>query len=291
MEPEVIPEKKFVRAVLPWLVAAGALVFYLGTLNHWVSFNSLLPVAKVSGWTWQPELYAPLYWLVTSPLRWLPARVIPLALNLFSAVCGALTLALLARSVALLPHDRTDAQRQKVRSPSGILTAGSAWLPPVLAAIVCGLQLTFWENATAASGGSFPLASNETFDLLLFAYIIRNLLEFRLDQRETWLIRASLVCGASMTNNWAMIGFFPLFIAALVWMRGLSFFNARFLTQMALWGLAGLSLYFLLPLWGSHGDIAPVPFWPALRANLHAQENILLGLFKFLNYSKQQSLL
>jgi len=46
-------------------------------------------------------------------------------------------------------------------------------------------------------------------DLLLFAYVIRNLLEFRLDGRESWLLKASLVYGAGMTNNWAMIGFFP----------------------------------------------------------------------------------
>src|SRR5437870_1956707 len=98
MEPEVIPEKRFVRIVLPWLIAAGALSVYLLTLNHWVSFNSLLAVAKVSGWVWQPDLYAPVYWLVTYPFRWLPVKTIPLALNLFSALCAALTLALLARS-------------------------------------------------------------------------------------------------------------------------------------------------------------------------------------------------
>ena len=51
-----------------------------------------------------------------------------------------------------------------------------------------------------------------------------------------------------MTNNWAMIGFFPAFVVALVWIKGLSFFNLRFLGRMSLCGLAGLSLYLLLPL-------------------------------------------
>ena len=106
-EREVSPEKTFVPAFLPWLVAGGALAIYLVTLNRWVSLSSLQQVARVSGWTWQPELYGPLFWLVTYPFRWLPAQVIPLALNLFAAVCAALSLALLARSVALLPHDRT----------------------------------------------------------------------------------------------------------------------------------------------------------------------------------------
>ena len=59
---------------LPWLVAAGALAVYLVTLNRWVSLSSLQQVAKVSGWTWQPELYGPVFWLVTYPFRWLPAQ-------------------------------------------------------------------------------------------------------------------------------------------------------------------------------------------------------------------------
>ena len=32
-----------------------------------------------------------------------------------------------------------------------------------------------------------------------------------------------------MANNWAMIGFFPAFFAAIVWIRGLAFFNLKFL--------------------------------------------------------------
>src|ERR1043166_4339629 len=106
-------EGSFVADIMPWALAAGGLLLYLVTLNHWVSFNSLLTVAKTSGWTWQPELSGPVYWLVTLPFRALPAALIPLTLNLFSTVCAALTLALLARSVALLPHDRTAQQRMR----------------------------------------------------------------------------------------------------------------------------------------------------------------------------------
>ena len=49
-------------------------------------------------------------------------RRFPVALNLFSAVCAALTLGLLARSVAILPHDRTDAQREREHSDFSFLT-------------------------------------------------------------------------------------------------------------------------------------------------------------------------
>ncbi len=270
MAHEAIPENRFVAAVLPWFIAGVAVVIYLLTLNHWVSFSSLLPVARTSGWIWQPSLTEPLYWLVTYPVRWLPAAAIPVALNLFSAVCAALTLALLARSVALLPHDRTKEQRIREASHGSLLSVPAAWLPPITAAAVCGLQLTFWENATAAS--------IEIFNLLLFAYVIRCLLEFRIDGRDSWLFRASLVYGAGMSNNWAMIGFFPLFLTALVWIKGLSFFDSRFLGRMFVMGVTGLSLYLLLPAITALIGGQDVGFWQALRANFTSQKAFLTTL-------------
>ena len=129
MEQRVSAIGKPLLVFLPWLAAAGALVFYLLTLNHWVTYDSLLPVANVSGWTWQPEIYGPVYWLLTLPFRLLPDPAIPVALNCFSAVCAALVLALLARSVLLLPQDRTQDQRQRLRSDSALLGVRAAWLP------------------------------------------------------------------------------------------------------------------------------------------------------------------
>ena len=282
-ERELSPEKKFVPALLPWLVAAGALAIYLVTLNHWMSLASLPHVARVSGWIWLPELNGPLFWLVTYPFRWLPARAIPLALNLFSAICAALTLALLSRSVALLPHDRSHDQRLKEHSPYSTLSIPAAWIPPVLAALVCGLQLSFWEDATAASA--------DMFDLLVFAYAVRCVLEYRISDRESWLLRASLDFGLGMTNDWAMVGFLPAFVVALVWIKGFSFFNLRFLMRMCVCGLAGLLLYFLLPLVACLGDAAPVPFWSALKDNVAGQKAALMGMFSFCRGNRIEGLL
>lgn len=257
----------FVASLLPWLVAAGALVVYALTLNPWVSLINLPQVGRAAGWTWQPELLSPAYMVVTYPLRWLPTEWIPLGLNFFSALCAVLTLAQLARSVALLPHDRSHEEREREKSDYSLLTLRPAWVPPVLAVLVCGLQLTFWEHATNGT--------SEMFDLLLFAWVIRALLEYRIDGRDSWLFRAALVYGVGMTNNFAMWGFFPVFIAALVWIRGLSFFNSRFLIRMALCGLIGLSLYLLPPLLASLSNIEPVNFWQALKVNLALQKNII----------------
>jgi len=265
------PRKNFVPRFLPWLLAAGAFMVYWFTLNPWVSLSNLDAVAGVSGWKWQPPVLSPVSFLVTYPLRWLPASLIPLALNLFSAGCAAVTLGLLARSVALLPHDRTEAQRKREHSDFSFLTTRSAWLPPTLAVAICGLQMSFWENATNYTG--------ETFDLLLFAFVIWSLLEYRLDEREGRLFLASAVYGAGLANNYAMVGFFPFFIAAIIWIRGLSFFDPHFLRRMIGYGLLGTTFYLLLPLLAIVSHRVPVTFWDVLKANLSSEYNILKFIF------------
>jgi tetratricopeptide (TPR) repeat protein len=273
METQTDPRKNFVPRWLPWLLAAGMLLVYWLTLNRWVSLFNLGAVARISGWTWQPEVLSPVTFLVTCPFRWLPAPAIPLALNLFSAVCAALALGLLARSVALLPHDRTDAQRKREDSIFSFLTTGSAWLPPLLAVLVCGLQLMFWERATNWTG--------EMFDLLLFAVVVWSLLEYRLDEREWRLYMAAFVYAAGTTDDWGMTGFFPLFMVAIVWLRGFSFFNLRFLGRMLLCGLAGMLFYLLLPLLAVTAHKIPFSFWQYLKFNLSPQYGVLKTYLTF----------
>jgi tetratricopeptide (TPR) repeat protein len=261
-------DQRFVTTTLPLLLGAGGVLLYLVTLNHWISLQSLATVARVSGWLWQPEVGQPLTILVLYPFHWLPAAWVPLGLNLFHAVCAAVALALLARSVALVRYDLPPPKGFGKSTPSKILSTPAAWMPPVLAVVLCGLQLSFWEHATSSSG--------EMIDLLLFASVVRCVLEFRIDQNESWLLRAALAYGVGMANNWVMVGYFPVFLIAAVRARGLgAFFVGRFWLRMALWGAAGLSLYLLLPTvqhFSSHGQLE---FWPALKTYLKSQKDAL----------------
>jgi tetratricopeptide (TPR) repeat protein len=168
----------------------------------------------------------------------------------------------------LLPHDRTREQRLRERSELALLSIPAAWAPPLFAALVAGLQLTFWEHATAATG--------EMLDLLLFAYVVRCLLEYRLSEEDKWLSRCALVYGLGITNNYAMIGFFPAFIVALIWIRGRRFFEFRFLARMMGWGAAGVTLYLLLPVLSASSAHSELKFWDALRLQLVSQKNSLL---------------
>src|SRR5437773_4390497 len=264
----------FVRSRLPWLMAAAALVVYLLTLNRWVSLSSLSLVSTTASKGFAPPLSAPLHFLLTFAVRWLPVGWQPVALNAFAAACASLTLGLLARSVALLPHDRTREQRQRERNEFALLSIPSAWAPPLFAVIACGLQLTFWEHATAATG--------EMLDLLLFAYVIRCLLESRIDNRESWLTRSALVYGIAATNNYAMIGFFPAYLMALIWIKGTSFFQFGFVARMFGWGAAGLTLYLLPPVLNAFSDQSGLGFLQALRFELAGQKNALLGFPRYL---------
>jgi tetratricopeptide (TPR) repeat protein len=270
-ETRTDPRKNFAPRFLPWLLAVAAFAVYWFTLNRWVSTFNPMAIAKISGWTWLPEFANPITFLVTYPFRWLPTAQIPIALNVFSAVCAALTLGLLARSVALLPHDRTDAQRRREHNDFSFLTIGSAWLPPVLAVLVCGLQLSFWEQATNWTG--------EMFNLLPFAYVISLLLEYRLDEREWRLFLASLVYGAGVADNWAMVGFLPVFVTAIIWIRGFSFFNLRFLRRMTLCGLAGVMFYLLLPSLAVISVKLPVTYWEMLKYELSTPFSLVKVFF------------
>jgi tetratricopeptide (TPR) repeat protein len=258
----------FVQSRLPWIAGAGALIVFLLTLNHWVSLRSLGVTARIAGWDMDLPTQWPLFFTITYPFRFLPGGIQPIALNLFTAICGALTVALLARSISILPQDRTHEQRIRERSEFSFLTITLAWVPIVLACGALAFQLTFWEHATSVTG--------EMLDLLFFAYIIRCLLEYRIGHEESWLSKMAFAYGLAITNNWAMIGFFPLFLGAVIWIRGVRFFDPGFLIKTAVLGLAGLSLYLLLPvIWMIKGD-DNASFFQILRSNWSLQKLFLI---------------
>lgn len=263
--------RNFVQDTLPWVIAATAFVLYLLTLNRWLSLGNLPHVAKVSGWTWNAELVSPLFMIATYPFRWLPEHLVPISLNIFAAACAAGVLGLLARSVALLPHDRTIAQRERERGEFGLLTIRAAWAPVLIAVLVCGLQISFWENAIATRTSAGYSPSGHMFDLLWFAYAVRCLLEYRISEKDSWMYQAALMFGLTIPNDWAMLGYLPLLVAAMVWIKGVSFFNARFLSRVFLFGIAGLPLYLVLPFVYAFFSSPEINFWYSFRQNIGSQ--------------------
>jgi tetratricopeptide (TPR) repeat protein len=161
-----------------------------------------------------------------------------------------------------LPHDRTREQRQREGGEFSLLSVRGAFLPALFAVLMMGFQLHFWRSATATTG--------EMLDVLVFAFLIFCLLKFRISQSDNWLFIFAFVYGLGTTNNWALIGFFPLFLAVMVWIKGVNFFNARFLVRIAGYGILGLLLYLLIPAIASLGS-ERANFWSVLHLELGSQ--------------------
>ncbi|MDA7633347.1 tetratricopeptide repeat protein [bacterium] len=262
----------FVQRRLHWVIAAVFFALYFLTLNPWVTSSSLISVAKVTDWNWSPQVSNPLLYLVTLPVRWVPASLQPIVLNLMAALLGALALGQLVRSVSLLPHDRTRDQRQRERSDYSILSASSAWMPPLFASLICGLQLTFWEESTAFTG--------DILSVFVFAYLVRCVLEFRLFQEDRWLYRLAFVFGFAVPCDWAFIGYLPLFACAIIWTKGVETFRPAFMLKMFSLGAIGLSTYALLPLVILYNNPGAGSFFDLLKLLMGTQKAFLLGVPK-----------
>jgi tetratricopeptide (TPR) repeat protein len=260
---------RFVHFVLPWLAAAAGLLLYGATLNRWVGFSSVEVVSKVAGWDWNSMQLGPVTLLVTYPLRLLPAPLQPVGLNAFSALLAALVLGLLVKCIVLLPHDRTREQRQRERSDFSFLTIPFAWMPAAAAAALLGFQLTFWENATAMTG--------EMVNLALFAFCIFSFLRFRILEEDRYLAWLSFAFGAAAANDWGVIGFAPLFFCAIVWAKGIPFFDGPFLIRTTLAGIAGLLFYLVQPIALKMSGQSDMSFFELLRTQLSFQRQYIFS--------------
>jgi tetratricopeptide (TPR) repeat protein len=269
----------FTTRILPWCLPAVMLVIYVMTLNHWIVPDSLGLVSSLEGLTWTPHVAGPVTWLLTRPVAWLPAGSIPLAVNLLMAVCAAVTLGFLARSVALLPHDLSKEPPPPGLdfTPPQLLGSRLAWLPPLFAVLVCGLQLSFWQQAVSATG--------EMINLLMFAGVIWCFLEYNFRRKDSWLLWAALVDGLAVANDWQMAIFIPFLLVGLLWVKRLHRVDRFIMEQMLerrirlklhiLWQipgcwLAGFSFVLLLPLLASLSTSGHMDFWPAVKVTLHS---------------------
>jgi tetratricopeptide (TPR) repeat protein len=231
---------------LPLFLALVAFLGYVCTMGGQMTINTLPLAANLAGWEEAPMVGQPLLWLLTLPCHLLPAAWLVLFLKLFAAALAAIIIALLVRSIQLLPWD----------DPWDHASPLAAWLPILVACVLCGLEFSFWLEATSNCG--------ELLGLLLLAAAIWLLLEYNVRQQPRWLNAAALVWGLGMAENWVMLLAWPLFVIAVIRIERLRFFRWKFIVQLALLLLAGFSLYALQPLANSlapHSQITPGQAW------------------------------
>ena len=259
----------------PLLLGLAALLIYLATLSHdlavlvslgrLVIFGNLELAAKINGWDWLPWENRPLLWVLTLPLRLLPNHWIPCLLNVFSAVGAAGTLVLLAESLQLLPWT----------NPSLAISGWRQRLPIVLAVLVCGLELNFWQHATIATG--------EMLDVLVFASAVFCVLKHRATQDFRWLHASAFIWGLGMAENWMMILTLPVFVITIFATNPFQMLDKQFVLRLAGWGLAGFAIFILLPVVNSLAPESPLDFkaaWvnPLLQVR-HILSRLLFSFF------------
>ncbi len=255
---------------LPLLVALAALAVYFCTMGGGVTVNNLSLVSKLAGWDNLPMTGQPLLWLVTLPLKALPAAWVGLTVKLLAAVLAAAILGLLTRTVQLLPWDHPWDTAGRLAMVLPVSTAGA----------VCGLEFSFWQEATSTCG--------DLLDLLLLAATVWLLLEYDARQELRWLKAAMVVLGLGMAENWVMTLILPLIVLRMLWTnririaawvtrgRGIQW---KFVLHLAGLWLAGFSIYAWLPMVNGLMPHSQLTLREAWLATLHDTRDVAKLLY------------
>jgi tetratricopeptide (TPR) repeat protein len=139
------------------------------------------------------------------------------------------------------------------------------------ACAVCGLEFSFWQEATSSCG--------ELLDQLLLAGALWLLFEFNVRQNTRWLDAATIVWGLGMAENWVMLVTFPFFIIGVIWLLRLDFFRWQVILRLAVLGLMGFSIYFVQPMANGLMPHSPWTLHQAWIASLRQTKNIFLLLY------------
>ena len=248
---------------LPLFVALAAFVLYACTMGSELTLNGLPLTSKLAGWDEIPMVGQPILWLITLPLQILPVALVPLALKLIAAVLASAILGLVTRTVQLLPWDH----------PWDGVSHLVCVIPILTACAVCGLDFSFWQEATSACG--------ELLDLLLLAVALWLLLEYNARGGSRWLDAAAVLWGVGMAESWLMLVTMPLFVVGVIWIERLRFFRREFVMRLVLMGLAGFSIFFVLPMVNGLTPHSPWTLTQSWAESLHQTKAAILLPYKF----------
>lgn len=243
-----------------WLCAAAsgaaALGLYTWTLAPTVTLvdsGELIVAARSLGVAHPPGF--PLYVLLAHAATWLPVGNVAERVNFASALFGALAVAVLALVVAEVLQSAPRGTGKKGAAPAGSSNAGSAIVPPVVAALLLAFARTLWSYAT--------LAEVYTLNALLIVLVILLMLRWRrltgaarvrraepaAHGSDRLLYAAAFVFGLGLGVHHVTVGLMlPALALLVVATAGWSFFASRRLLYAALCACAGVSVYLYLPI-------------------------------------------
>jgi len=152
------------------------------------------------------------------------------------------------------------------------LTIGSAWL-------AAGSGRAGLRFATHVLGTSDELDGR---NVRFVAVRVRDLVaaENTADMEREWrLFLASVVYGAAWRTIGRWWGIIPVFITAIIWIRGFSFFNSALSQANDVVRAGGNGVYLLLLGAGQDFRQLPVTFWEALKFELSYPSLVIKSIF------------
>lgn len=295
---------RVLRFFTPLTAAVPLAVYCLTVFTHVYPGTPAFLTAASARLCDPSDLANPLFMFVARFVAEMPWGSLPLRLNLFCALCGALTISLVylftARfiflcawedpggSMAALPprlRDNVDDTSSKEESSFALNADGTVSIPAAVlehnwlvsrAGVLGGLAAAF----ALAFSAPFWLISTRlypfTFDLALFFLILNLILSYDQRERLSSLFAGAFLLGACCLESPLFLLLMP--IGSLILLRS-TILNEQATTYRVLFlllvGLAGVFVSGAI-LWNSACHCASIPV-PALRPILHVFSSTILG--------------
>jgi len=257
VEAPRLPRRRGLDLVLSLIVFLLALAGYLRTMRPtfgWGDSSELTTAAYYLGVGHSPGY--PTWMLLAHPFARLPVGEVAFRVNFFTALLGAVAIALLYLVCRTIARSRV---------------AG------FIAALTFAFSATFWDQTTEAEV--------YTLHVCLASLILLIALTWRSTRADRWLYLLAWLVGISLGNH-ALTALMIPALFCFVWAeRGLRFFTRRRILSCAGLFLLGLSVYAYLPIRGM-ADPAPhlnnphnfAQFWAQVTAPGARQSMFSAGL-------------
>lgn len=234
IEFKSIPAEKS-RTDLKWSLLIGGATFlvYLVTVSPGVfPGGSATLMAQAAGIEPRSLPTHPLFFLIAGGWAQVPLFSLALRMNLFSAICGALSVALVYRLVAFFVYEIMTEEFVLERA------ARVAKVSAVVAALAMAFSVPVWEASTRLS--------IQSFDLLLLLLAAALLMIYAIHGYKASLYLFGLLYGVGIAETPLFISFAPWFLfcsVLILWKR--KQLTMRRVTWMGWAALAGMGVYYL----------------------------------------------
>jgi tetratricopeptide (TPR) repeat protein len=253
------PKSHLVGAGLALLVSLLVYSITLAPTVTLVDSGELIVAARSLGVAHPPGF--PLYVLLAHLATLLPIGNVAVRVNLASAVCAALAVAVVALLCAEMLRG-TDAQSAAAKTPPSRsknadqreIGSGRLWLPAIVAALSLAFSHTLWSYAT--------VAEVYTLNTLLIAIVFLLVFRWRCDvaispnlTTDRQLYVAAFLFGLALGVHHVTVGLTLPAIALLVYRTRPRAFRSKVILFAALWAFAGLTIYAYLPIAAARGPL------------------------------------